>query len=178
MDSNQLRALCHTDPVLKTIPTAIIFEKDLPTILNTNWIYFVLISNGKTILKSHKRVWLGHWILIDSLISKTNPQISFFDPYGKPPSLLTLTKLEKTCSKKSFSLFINKIQVQDNISTTCGPVIGYCALLRARNFTYKQILKHKVSKNVLMNAKIIPNIISSLLPKKLRTISRFSLDFL
>ena len=181
MNSDQIQALIDSDPYLRKSQCSIIFEKEIPSLLPLNHIYFVLIPNGRVKDTKETKFDLGHWIHLDTLLnsSKTGKQIiSYVDPYGHSCSSETLLKMQKTARKCNLELFINKIRIQDSFSVTCGFIISYFALLRSRDFSSKEILIKKISKKTLNNARVIPNIIASLLPKgPLRNRPRFSLDF-
>ena len=181
MNSAQIEALIEKDPYLKRTQCSIIFEKEIPSLLLLNHIYFVLIPNGRVKATKETKFDLGHWIHLDTLLNNSGggkQTISYVDPYGHLCSSDTLSKMHKTAEKYNLEVFINKIRIQDSFSVTCGFIISYFALLRSRNFSTKDILMKKISKKPLSNARVIPDIIASLLPRgPLRNRPRFSLDF-
>ena len=181
MDSTQIHALISGDPYLKKLQCYILFEDELPNFIEPGSVYFVLISNGRTKVTDKGTYDLGHWILIEFLKDKNfkGPnahQLSFFDPYGNRPSKDTLKKLKGSAKFMQCHLYVNTTCIQ-TVSSLCGIYSTYIGLLRARGFSYKTILKGKLSKRSRVNIRVLPELIGSLLPRRNRTIERFSLDF-
>ena len=184
MDTLQIKSIIKSDKYLKKIPSSVIFEKELPSIIPRNHFYFVLTPNGKTKDHENSTVILGHWILIERLdLFKRNGQVkygsvNYFDPYGTGPDSLTYQKIAGTALIHNLDVFINKRRTQLPGSVIFGSLIIYVSLLRARGYSYPNILAHKLSKSLRINAQTIVDIVNSLLPKKQKKVKRFSLDFL
>ena len=185
MDSAQIKAICQDDTFLKKINSQIIFEKEVPDIIEENCIYFVHIPSGQTTQRGNDTSYfLGHWILIETLpvlkrhLPSEEKVISYLDPYGAPPSSPTFKKIKKTASLKKLAICINSLPAQLPSTTICGGVCTYYSLLRSRGFSPTEIIKCKLSKNQRLNAQVIPDIVNSLMPRGMRKIERFSIDFL
>ena len=178
MESSQIYNLVTKDPFLKRFKVSIISEIDTPYRLLQNHFFFILVSIKKRKIKG-KITSLGHWILIDTLhddkISKS-PQLAYFDPMGKGISSKRIKESVKRSEKHS-NLFINRICYQHSMSAICGPIVCYIALLRARGFSYSTISTKKISRDLMINVKYIPMMITILLSKKYQFLPRFSLDF-
>ena len=183
MDSSQIQSLISSDPYLKKIQCYIIFQEELPTFIEPESIYFILIPNGRAKKTGKGTFDLGHWILLDFLKDKKGKgtknyeQISYFDPYGRRPTSDVLKKLKGSARFMQAKLFVNSTVVQ-TVGSLCGVYSAYAALLRARGFSYKNILTKKISKRAKLNIKILPDLIASLLPRENRKLDRFSLDFI
>ena len=125
---------------------------------------------------------LGHWILIDLIQLKqlTFPEIVYFDPTGR--GFDHNKKIEKvlivTQMKYDGKIFVNKRNYQLPGSVICGAIVAYISLLRARGFSYAVIEKMKLSNDLKLIVKVIPEIIKYFLSSKKPNIERFSLDFL
>ena len=182
MDSLQIQDLVKNDPYLKTKTCKIIYESEIPTQIDKDIILFVLIPNGQIKQKENKvRYALGHWCLIDTLKSVHHPRkctISYWDPYGIAPSPSTFKKIAGTASAHNLRVFINRKQTQLKVSTICGPIICYISLMKSRGFSNSQILQSKLSTSDKINAKVLPDMINSLLSKNLKKVTRFSIDIL
>ena len=119
--------------------------------------------------------------MVDTIFSKKSKQnqLTYFDPYGLTVSSLRIKKcLKKTLLKHKAVLYINRNNYQHRFSTICGPIVSYVALLRARGFSLTDIQKKKITKELLFNARIIPEFVSYFLHPKNKKIERFSIDFL
>ena len=185
MDSDQLRELITKDKFLKLYQCSIITQSEIPPILSKNTILFVLLENGKVIQRKGVKFQLGHWILICCLPkvqkrkeSITKIQVSYIDPYGYSCPATIKKKIRASAKAYKASIFINKHQIQFGIASVCGSLCSYLALLRARKFSFEQIFKYKLAKSKRLLAEVIPDIISSLLPKSHNKLQRFSSDFL
>ena len=184
MDNRQIHALVKNDSFLNQKECHAIAQSAFPDIMPLNSIYFVLIKPKEKLVKRGKlKYQVGHWILI-SCLSKTSrgkrgkkPEIFYIDPYGLkyPPEIGK--KLRKSAALYKVRVQTSRHKIQ-KFSSVCGPLCCYLALLRARNFSYDQIFKKKIVKSTRVMAEIVPNIISSLLPKGRKKLLRFSLDFL
>ena len=182
MQEDQIASILKEDKFFKKFKWSIVFEDQIPEIIPSNVLYIFLIPNGQ--LKTGNdgnQTSLGHWCLLDSLKSTKKlrtPVISYYDPYGAPPSSSTYQKIAGTALINDWKIFINKVNSQLSSTSICGPIVSYVGLLRARGFTYSEINRLKLSKSQRINAITIVDIINSLLPRKAEKVLRFSMDFL
>ena len=182
MDSEQIEYLTKDDPFLKKYANFIVFDHEIPSILPMNTIYFILLTNGQIKKTPEKQYDLGHWCILETLPynnkSESKYGIGYFDPLGTPCNPLIRKKIVTTAKTYGLKVFINKTQVQLKIATVCGLFSTLVILLRARKYSYAEILGKKLSKSPRVNAMVVPDLISSLLPKTLKKLERFSIDFI
>ena len=180
METSQIKAITQKDPYLKNLPIHVIYEHELPEVILSNNVYFLLLEKGQTKAQFGTQSYtLGHWTLLETIQKGKSPSsfISYWDPMGDPPSVITYQKILGTALINDFRMYINTRQIQLNFTQICGGLVTYVALLRARGFSPASINKYKLSKNLLINATTITDIINSLMPKHMDKIQRFSLDF-
>ena len=107
MDSKQLNYLVSHDFYLKKYSCSIISDFEIPLTLPLNEFFFILTSiRKKRGLKDQNFEYIGHWILIDTLVvkNKKNPnQITYFDPYG---SSIQSLKIKRCLKRTIHQLFL------------------------------------------------------------------------
>ena len=173
MEGSQIKILFKRDTFLAQQKCSVIFESEIPSVINPSQWFFVLISNGKKKIIKSQSYHLGHWVFLEC----NNTEIIYFDPYGLNCSEETKKKIIRSAHQNHLQIFINKKKCQ-GVGVYCGPLICYFAMLRARQFSYSDILKYKFSENLQHNAEAIPAIVEAFLPMKSRPLLRFSLEFL
>ena len=182
MDDRQILALAKRDKYLSKKQCFAITEAKFPDIMPQNSIFFILIKSKKSLIKRGKfRYQIGHWVLATCLQkskkAKNSIEICYIDPYGVIYPKEIGKKLRNSARVYKVDVFVSRAKIQ-GYSSICGPLCSIIALLRARDFSYQQIFRKKLIKDVRVMAEVIPDIISSLLPKGHKKLLRFSLDFL
>ena len=179
MDGLQIEYIAKNDQFLKKYRSKVVFDFEVPDIIPMNSVYYILLKDGRVKETSQQKIDLGHWVILESLPYKTQTKhrIGYFDPMGFGCNPVIRKKIVATCKRLGLKVFINKSRVQLPVSSVCGPLCSIVSLFRARGYTYEDILKKRLSPNARINAMVVPDIIESLLPKNLKKIARFSLDF-
>ena len=140
-----------------------IYPKDLlPRNLQKNKIYVVHSRDSSS---SEKK---GHYVVLDTLFSKSNLRISFFDPLGRKFPYLEIKNIVQFNITGGASFCFNHIRFQPIQSIICGDLCLFYILWRCRGFSLKAIQIKKFSNLPKENLKRIPLLIEKLLPMEIQ----------
>ena len=99
-----------------------------------------------------------HWVCMYFTAERKG---EFFDSYGFPPEFYAET-FRYFLKRHSVSYLYSKVQLQDTLSSVCGPFCIFFVSSRARGLTFEEVLK-VFSKDVAQNDKLVSTYVKHLL---------------
>ena len=162
MESSLVLYILNNDFYAKKFDPQIYPKNLLPKNLQKNKIYVVHSCDSSSSKKK------GHYVVLDTLFSKSNLCITFFDTFGRKFPYTEIKNIVQFNVTGGASFCFNHIRFQPIRSTICADLSLFYILWRCRGYTLKDIQIKKFSNLPKENLKKIPPFIEKLLPMEIR----------